>query len=124
MSFASPWQSPLYVPAGGRRCARLLRPFGGSEKRFIDRLARRQNRRVQRHLARHPPRTVLLIMPRCVKKPAAGADVQTSLQRLPRLPRLPLGDVARLCRALQRAGPGGLPQPHRLRPWPAASNPT
>lgn len=96
MEFRSPWQSALFV----RRVQwtrKLLRPFGGLEQRYIDRLTDEQNRRVVRHLAGRRPGKALLIMPRCVKKTGCRADVQNSLAECRECRLCPLGDVARLC---------------------------
>lgn len=97
MSFRSPWRRPGYVRlvAAARR---LLRPFGRAENVLIGWLARRQNRRVARHLAAAPARTVLLIMPRCVKKTGCRADVQSGLGECLTCLACPLGDVALICR--------------------------
>jgi hypothetical protein len=96
--FRSPWQQNLYV----RWVAvlrRLLHPLPAWEERFVEALVRRQNRRVHRHLAQRPARTVLLIMPRCVGRrgccPDAARDLSASLD----CRACPLGDVARLCQA-------------------------
>lgn len=97
MSFTSPWQSPLYVRTVALLRA-LARPFPGLEDRLIAVVTERQNRRVRAHLATHPCRSLLLIMPRCVKKPGCPADVQNSLSRCVDCTECPLGDVARLCR--------------------------
>lgn len=97
MSFSSPWQSPLYVRAVAV-ARRLARPFPGLEDRLIAAVTEGQNRRVRAHLAAHPCRSLLLIMPRCVKKPGCPADVQNSLTRCTDCTECPLGDVARLCR--------------------------
>lgn len=96
MIFASPWQSPVHnrlVTA----VRSVLKPWGNLEDRFIDILARRQNRRVRTHFAGRPPGTVLLIMPRCVKQTGCGVDVQNSLELCQECWVCPLGDVARLC---------------------------
>ncbi len=95
-SFVSPWQRPLFVGlvAGVRW---LLRPFGNREDRFIDRLVADQNARVRRHLADRPPRRVLLIMPRCVKKTGCRVDVQKSVVECLGCRQCPVGDVAAAC---------------------------
>ena len=96
MKFRSPWRHPIY-----RRLVALvrtlLRPFGRLESRFIEQRTLRQNRRVRKHLRRNPPRTVLLIMPRCVKKSGCHADVRSGLQECLACMGCPLGDVALLC---------------------------
>ena len=97
MSFRSPWRRGWYVAAvaGARR---LLRPFGRAEERLIAWLARRQNRRVARHLAAAPARRILLLVPRCVKKAGCHADVQRGLDECLACGQCPLGDVAQVCR--------------------------
>lgn len=96
MTFRSPWQSPWFVRSVGL-LRLILRPWPGAEERFITSLADQQNRRVRKHLIRHPGREVLLIMPRCVKKPGCPADVKTSLELCTSCEDCHLGDVARLC---------------------------
>ncbi len=96
MSFHSPWQSSWYV-AWVALVRRVLRPWGQFENRYIEHLAHRQNLRVRRHLTRTPASSVLLIMPRCVKKPGCPADVKNSLAQCVSCQECPLGDVARLC---------------------------
>lgn len=96
MSFTSPWQSNSYVGmiALGRR---LLRPWPTLEARWVNSLVQAQNQRVHRHLKNTPAESVLLIMPRCVKKTGCKADVQKSLDGCLTCQDCPLGDVARLC---------------------------
>ena len=96
MTFTSPWQSSLFV-RGIAAVRWILRPFPGVEDRFIAAVTAGQNRRVIRHLRRQPPRKLLLILPRCVKKPHCPADVKTSLSQCVDCRDCPLGDVARLC---------------------------
>jgi len=97
MAFDSPWRRWWHNKSVA--AARLiLIPFGRLEQRFIEKLARDQNQRVRRHLATSPPKKVLLIMPRCVKKSGCRADVQTSLDQCLTCMECPLGDVATLCR--------------------------
>ncbi len=96
VTFTSPWQRLGYVRLVA--AVRLvLRPWPAAESRFIDRLVDAQNRRVLSHLRDHPPRKVLLIMPRCVKKTGCRAPVQESLSECLDCRRCPLGDVAHLC---------------------------
>jgi len=97
MSFSSPWRRRWYVGLV-TAARRLLRPFGRAEQAFIVWLAERQNRRVARHLAGAPARSVLLIMPRCVKKTGCRADVQRGLGECLTCLQCPLGDVALICR--------------------------
>ena len=79
-AFVSPWSRGLFQRWVG--LARLvLRPIPGLENRFILRLTEAQNRRVMHHLRRNPPRQVLLIMPRCVKKSGCPVQVQGGLEQ-------------------------------------------
>lgn len=96
MTFSSPWQSSLFVRSVAV-VRWILRPFPGLEDRFIGAVTAGQNRRVIRHLRRQPPRKLLLILPRCVKKPHCPADVKNSLSQCVECQDCPLGDVARLC---------------------------
>ena len=95
--FSSPWARPLYGRSVGL-IRRLLRALPGMESRYINSLVARQNARVQEHLRRFPPRKVLLILPRCVKKTGCPAEVRQGLQQCLECRDCPLGDVARLCR--------------------------
>ena len=96
MTYRSAWQFPLFVYAIA--LARLLlRPWGDRENRFIDKLTRHENRRVRDHLARHPARTVLLILPRCVRRKGCCPDAQVDLARSRDCHACPLGDMARPC---------------------------
>ncbi len=95
-TFTSPWQRRGFVHLVAV-VRLLLRPWPAAENRFIDRLVEDQNRRVRIHLRKHPPRRVLLIMPRCVKKTGCRAPVQESLFECLDCCRCPLGDVAHLC---------------------------
>lgn len=97
MSFSSPWRRRWYVGLV-TAARRLLRPFGRAEQALIAWLAERQNGRVARHLAGSPARSILLIMPRCVKKSGCRADVQRGLDECLACLQCPLGDVALICR--------------------------
>ncbi|MCB1183757.1 DUF116 domain-containing protein [bacterium] len=95
-SFRSPWQGPwrrIWVAA----VRRLLRPAPRFETRFIAWLVERQNRRVRRHLRRQPPRSALLILPRCVKQTGCRVDVQTSVEPCLSCRACPVGDAAAAC---------------------------
>lgn len=96
MSFSSPWRRSWYVGLVTMLRA-VLRPFGRAEQALIAWLAVRQNRRVARHLAGSPARSVLLIMPRCVKKSGCRVDVQHGLDECLSCLQCPLGDVALIC---------------------------
>lgn len=95
MTFRSPWASPFYRAgvAAGRRLCHLARRDEGP---LIRRLVAAQNARVQRHLARHPVRSVLLILPRCIRQPDCPVDVRSDLSICADCHRCPLGEVARL----------------------------
>ncbi|MCP4574416.1 MAG: DUF116 domain-containing protein [bacterium] len=95
-TYHSAWQSRLFV-LGVALVRLLLRPWGDREQRFIERLTRRENRRVRKHLARRPARTVLLILPRCVRRKGCCPDAQIDLARSLDCHACPLGDMARLC---------------------------
>ena len=95
--FRSPWQHRPFVwwVAAVRL---LLRPWPRLENRFIDRLVTAQNRRVHAHLRGRTPGSVMLIMPRCVKKTGCRAPVQETLAQCLTCMECPLGNVAELCR--------------------------
>jgi hypothetical protein len=95
VTFRSPWASPLYRAgvAAGRRLCRLARRDEGP---LIRRLVAAQNARVQHHIARHPVRSVLLILPRCIRQPGCPVDVRGDLSICADCRRCPLGEVARL----------------------------
>ncbi len=95
-TFKSPWQRRGFV--GLVKVLRwLLHPWPAAENRFIDGLIADQNRRVQTFLQGNPPRTLLLIMPRCVKKTGCRAPVQESLDQCLDCGECALGNVAHLC---------------------------
>jgi hypothetical protein len=95
-SFRSPWRWRWFV-AGVAAVRRLLRPWPAWEQRLIVRLVEDQNRRVERHLARHGAGTVLLILPRCVKPRSCRCDVRVSLAACTACEECQLTPVARLC---------------------------
>ncbi len=95
MTFRSPWSSPLYR-AGVAAARRLWRLAGRDEGALIRRLVAAQNARVRRHIARRPVRSVLLILPRCVRRASCPVDVRGDLSICADCRRCPLGDVARL----------------------------
>jgi len=96
MTYHSAWQIPLFLYAIAM-ARLLLRPWSDRENRFIEKLTRYENRRVRDHLARHPARTVLLILPRCVRRKGCCPDAQVDLARSRDCQACPLGDMARLC---------------------------
>lgn len=95
MSFRSPWSAPPYV-AAVERARRSLREAGRPEEPFIRRLVTTQNRRVRRYLAGRRARSVLLILPRCVKQPGCPLDSRGDLSVCADCRLCPLGEVARL----------------------------
>ncbi len=102
--FRSPWSLPAY--GAGVQIARwALRLCGRSEKQLIQGLVAAQNARVRAHLARHPAHTLLLILPRCVKRPGCSVDVRGELHACAVCRECPLGEIARLT---QRRGVSAL----------------
>jgi len=97
--FRSPWRHRWFV-TGVAALRRLLRGRPDLEDRLIERLVRGQNQRVQRHLERAPARTILLILPRCVKPRSCKCDVRVSLTTCLACDGCQLGPVARLCEEL------------------------
>jgi len=95
-TFRSPWQKRGFVALIGL-LRLMMRPFGGAEDWFIERLVAANNRRVMDPLAGNTPQKVLLIMPRCVKKTGCRVDVQNSVSECLTCMGCPLGDVATLC---------------------------
>ncbi|MHB8078690.1 MAG: DUF116 domain-containing protein [Candidatus Krumholzibacteriia bacterium] len=95
MTFRSPWASPLYR-AGVATARRLCRLAGRDDAPLIRRLVAAQNARVRRHVARHPVRSVLLILPRCLGRSGCPVDVRGDLAVCADCRRCPLGEVARL----------------------------
>lgn len=95
-AYRSAWQLRPFVFAVAL-VRLLLRPWGDRENRFIDWLTQHENRRVREYLARRPARTVLLILPRCVRRKGCCPDAQIDLARSRDCHACPLGDMARLC---------------------------
>jgi hypothetical protein len=77
-NFPSPWRSRLFRAsvAGIRRLLRMIRL---PEEGFIRWLVAGQNRRVHKYIQRHPADTILLIMPRCLKRKGCPVNVQGSV---------------------------------------------
>ncbi len=94
MSFRSPWRRRPYVLLV-EAARRLLRPLG-LETALLRRLVAAQNRRVRRHLRAAPPRSVLLILPRCLKRPGCRVDVRATLRPCRDCRDCQVGDLARL----------------------------
>ena len=98
-TYRSPWRHRWYV-WGVSVVRRLIRPWPRIEQRFIEGIVHRQNRRVERHLAVRSVRTILLILPRCVKPRACGCEVRQSLSACRECDECQLGPMARLCTSL------------------------
>ena len=99
MSFRNPWSSRLYV-AAVQTARAVLRRLGRDDGPLIRRLIAAQNARVARRLRRHPARSLLLILPRCVKRPGCPIDVRGELAVCRDCRECPLGDIARLTEAV------------------------
>jgi len=95
VSWRSPWRRRAVVLAVEtlRRCLATCRM---SESPLLRRLVEDNNRRVRRHLASHPPRTILLILPRCVQRGCCRFDRGDSLQSCRECRECQLGELARL----------------------------
>ncbi len=96
MKFQSPWQQNSF----GQFILvirRLMRPFGNLEYFLIEKLTLAQNQRVIQYLKNNPASSLLLILPRCVKKTGCRADVQNGLEECLHCNQCVLGDVALLC---------------------------
>lgn len=75
MSFRSPWRHRPFVGAVAA-IRRVLRPFGDAENAFIRFLVQAHNRRIDRWLRDRHVSSVLLILPRCVKRHGCPCDVR------------------------------------------------
>jgi hypothetical protein len=75
MSFRSPWRYRPFVGAVSLT-RRLLRPWQGAEDAFIRFLVGRHNRNVERWLQGKRVSSVLLLLPRCVKRSDCTCDVR------------------------------------------------
>ena len=98
MSYSSRWRFRLYVRAI-EAARRVLRPFGALESGFIRGLVRRHNSRVLRKLRRTPPRSILLILPRCAKLPGCRIDRSGEMAGCRDCGKCILGDMARMTAA-------------------------
>lgn len=98
MSYVSPWQNPVYRGAVSvlRAGLRLLRR---DETDLVDRLVEANNRRVHRHLERRTAGSVLLILPRCVKRSCCRPDPEGTLEGCLDCRDCALGDLARIAAA-------------------------
>lgn len=95
MSYRSPWSWRAFA-LGVAALRGALRLLELNERGFIKLLVEAQNRRVLRYLRRYPPRSVLLILPRCVKRAGCPIDVRGELAVCLECQTCPLGEVARL----------------------------
>lgn len=98
MSYVSPWQWAIFRGAvsGLRTSMSALRL---DDAGLIRRLVDDNNRRVTRHLDRHGAGTVLLILPRCVKRKCCAPDPESSLDGCLDCYDCALGDLARIADA-------------------------
>lgn len=95
MTWSSPWQSPLFVK-GVELLRWLARRTPAGEGPLIRRLVATNNRRVDRWLRRHPPASVLLILPRCVRRDCCKVPDGGSLEACTSCTRCSLGALARI----------------------------
>jgi hypothetical protein len=94
-AYRSPWRHRAFVLAVAAVRALLARA-GRSDAALIRRLVADNNRRVARHLAAHGAATVLLILPRCVKRGCCKIDNGGSLSACLGCDRCDLGELARI----------------------------
>ena len=94
-TYRSPWRHRAFVLAVTAVRALLARA-GRSDEALIRRLVTDNNRRVARHLAAHGAATVLLILPRCVKRGCCKIDNGGSLSACLGCDRCDLGELARI----------------------------
>jgi len=97
VSWRSPWRHRWAV-AGLETARRLLRLLGRDETPLLRAVVADNNRRVHRYLAGRPVRSVLLILPRCVKRGCCEVDRSGTLEPCLDCRRCRLGDLARLAR--------------------------
>ncbi len=95
MIYPSPWRIGAFCDCVAV-LRRLLRPLGTLENRFIRTMVRIHNFRVRRYIQNQQIDSVLLIMPRCLKKPGCRHDVRVSLVACTDCTQCPLGLIARL----------------------------
>lgn len=98
MTYASPWQWSPYRGAVAAIRA-LLRATGIPETGYVRHLVRDNNRRVRRHMERHGTGTVLLILPRCVKRKCCKLDPAGTLAGCIDCRDCALGGLARVAAA-------------------------
>ena len=95
LRWRSRWRFGWYVRAV-QSVRLLLRRFGSLETRFIRGLVARHNRRVLAWLRNHPPRSVLLILPRCAKRRGCRIDPGGDMTKCRECGECILGIMARL----------------------------
>jgi len=93
--YRSPWRHRAYVLAVSAARGLLARA-GRSDEPLIRRLVAANNRRVERHVAAHGAATVLLILPRCVRRGCCRIDDGGSLAACRGCDRCDLGELARI----------------------------
>ncbi|MBK6899026.1 MAG: DUF116 domain-containing protein [bacterium] len=98
--YRSPWRHRAYVLAVAAARALLARA-GRSDEPLIRRLVAANNRRVERRLAAHGAATVLLILPRCVRRGCCKIDDGGSLATCLGCDRCDLGELARVANRFQ-----------------------
>ena len=98
MTYVSPWQwVPFRAMVTGLRA--VLRTLRLGDAGLIRVLVADNNRRVHRHLSRHDAGTILLILPRCVKRKCCDLDPEGSLTGCIDCHDCDLGDLARAAAA-------------------------
>lgn len=94
-TYRSPWRRRAFVLAVAAARSLLTRA-GRSDEPLVRRLVAGNNRRVERHLALHGAATVLLILPRCVKRGCCRIDNGGSLSACLGCDSCDLGELARI----------------------------
>lgn len=95
MSWRSPWRFRPFVAAIAA-VRGTLSVVGRSDAGFIRWLVDRNNRRVERRLRRDAAASVLLILPRCVKRACCKVENGGSLRACVDCSECHLGDLARI----------------------------
>lgn len=95
MSWISPWQTPGYVK-GVEALRWIARRTAAGEEPLIRRLVAANNRRVERWIAGNPPASVLLILPRCVRRGCCRIPDGGSLDACRGCEDCALGELARI----------------------------
>ncbi len=98
MKYVSPWQwAPFRGMVAGLRTVLCVLRFGDAG--LIRSLVADNNRRVHRYLSRRGADTILLILPRCVKRKCCDLDPEGSLAGCIDCHDCDLGDLARTAAA-------------------------